>query len=387
MKRDSLLILAAATACAVSCSQESVQEISSASEAQVIGFTTNTSRAAVATITTLQDDKAGFALYGAMANGEGEWADLMDGNNNYVYTDGLWGWEGEAPQWPEVDSEEYSIKFYAIYYLSGEGVTVTDDSQEVLAVNYAAPTDGQVDILVANATADARPAGDKLPLVFDHILAKSTFKITTGEGVTIYTQAVGFNNVCSEREYDIYGAKWNSQEDSNIDDYSFLNTINPAISSDTDDFEGTNGDLMLLPQTTTSWDVSDDSASGAHIYLFYRAKTSDDDNLIGYTSAINHPDYNSDTDDYTVALFVKVGYPLGTTDFEWEMGNNYIYDINLGTVGATNGYLLDEYYYDADGNVTTFTIKGKDVGDPVSDGYINFTVSVNAWEETTTTLE
>ncbi len=388
MKKISLLIFAAAAAGAVGCSQDSA--LTATESVSSIGFITNTSRATVATITTLQDDESGFVVYGTKENAAGEWDTQMAGKNYYVYDDGVWGWSNGSPAWPETGSDEYSIDFYAIYSLDQTGLTISDDSQTVLALTYAPPTSGQSDVLVATATAEVRPSGDKLPLIFNHILSKVTFGITPGDDVTVYTQSVGFNDICSSRDYDLYYSKWKDQNSAYVDDYSFLDTVNPAVNSDKADIVGTNGDLMILPQSTVSWQAvsGDSSVSGCHIYLFYRAETADDSNLLGYAKASDHPDY---TDEYAAMsdepLFVKVGYPIGSTTFEPAVGMSYEYDINIGTDGATNGYLLDEYYYDADGFVTTFEVKGKDVSDPLSDGYINFTVSVNVWEETTTTIE
>ncbi len=404
MKRISLLVFAVSALWLSSCTQESVESTTSSARAiNQIGFLSNTTRANTLTISTLQGDEDGFAVYGVY-NNDSAWHTDMDGENNYTYASGDWAWKGNTPEWPTDDASAnsinsyYPINFYA-YYTTEElgddsGITLTDNGITDLALSYEAPTDGQTDILVATATANARPTGDRLPLVFNHILSKAKFALSIGEKMTMHTQSLGFNNICSNRTYSITGSDWEDQG-TDIDNYPYLETTNTALilTSSNSSFDSSYGDLMLLPQTTTSWDTDDDSdeVTGCHIYMLYRAEYDGDVNAIGYEDASDHPNYDSTNSEMSKydgePLFVKVGYPLGDTDFVLKTGYSYSYNINMGTTDATNGYLLDDVYYDADGNPTEFEIEGKVVGDPISNGYINFTVSVKEWVESSTTLE
>ncbi len=385
MKTKSLLLISCCFAFAASCTEVSEQSGSTTAVQNPIGFLSNTTRADVLTIDDLKGDKDGFIVYGMMADGD-TWDTEMNSSNSYTFATGEWAWSGATPEWPDESGDSYPINFYAYYYdTSAAGITITDDSEELLAVNYIAPTDGQTDILVASATADVRPTGDKLPLIFNHILSKVNFSIKVGEGTKVHTQAVGFNQICDNRDYNISDELWSDNLDTGSDDYPYLLTANTAIDSSVADIEGSYGNLMLLPQTTTSWDPEDDAAvvEGAHIYLIYRAEMGSDVNAVGYENAANHPNYNAE--EYSKyagsPLFVKVGYPLGDEDFVIEAGMSYDYEINLGVSGATNGYLIDEYYYDENGDVTEFLVEGRDLNDPISNGYINFTVSVAEWVE------
>ncbi len=366
---------------AASCSQNVEETDLGATATNQIGFMTNTTRADVVTIDDLKDD--GFVVYGMRSSDTGSWDDEMNDSNSYVFgTD--WGWSGAKPTWPEEGSSDYPIYFYAYYYdAAAGGVSIDDSSVGNLVATYAPPTNGQTDIVTATSTATVRPVGDRLPLIFKHILSKVNFTITTGTGVVTHTQAVGFNNICNERDYLVADEDWDDQEADALGNYAYLETQNTAYSSANGDFAGTYGNLMMLPQSTTSWQPAADLATvtGSHIYLIYRAEMGDDKNAIGYEDAANHPNFSStrDKDLAGTPLFVKVGYPLGDSTFDLVAGQSYNYDINLGVAGATNGYLIDENYYDEDGNRTELPVEGLDINDPITSGYINFTVSVEEW--------
>ena len=61
------------------------------------------------------------------------------------------------------------------------------------------------------------------------------------------------------------------------------------------------------------------------------------------------------------------------------MAQGYTYNLLIGTLASTDGYYTDTFYYDENGNKTTYQVKGRNIGDPVSAGTINFTVTVTPW--------
>ncbi len=63
------------------------------------------------------------------------------------------------------------------------------------------------------------------------------------------------------------------------------------------------------------------------------------------------------------------------------MGKAYTYNIALGQFNTSGGYILDNRYYDDKGNPTVLTIDGKNPGDAVLGGEINFHVTVGEWDE------
>ncbi|MFI3286525.1 MAG: fimbrillin family protein [Rikenellaceae bacterium] len=379
-------ILASCALCAVSCSQNESVDFAVPTTDNVIGFMSNTSRATTLTLDALEDDTNGFVVYGINALTNGAWYQYIDGTNNYAFANNNWGWANadKKPVWPTAGTDgEYPVNFYA-YYTQADAAdySVDNSSESKLAITYTAPSALQHDLLTAKASTKARPAGDKLPLTFKHILSKVKFQITVGDQFTVHTQSIGFNDVCNSRGYLLATEAWGDQAASS-DSYPYLLTKEPAIVSPAT-IEGDNGDLMLLPQTTRSWDPTSGVVSDSRIELIYRAVDGTTD-VVGYTLAESHPKYDPTNADHTKykgqPLFVKVGYPVGDSDNNLVLasGMSYNYNIKMGMDGATNGYVASEYLYDQDGNETTLEVDSKDVGDPITDGYINFTVDVNEW--------
>ena len=175
--------------------------------------------------------------------------------------------------------------------------------------------------------------------------------------------------------------------------------------------------LMLLPQKYTQvWtpekysgsqtatsgnqtNSSDNTPAGltitplkAYIGSVYRMTDGVENNekdLVGFTNASNHPNFKDLSAEKQAVLngkplFVKVGFPLATGDnpvFSWTMGKAYTYNIALGQLDSSGGYILDDRYYDEKGNPTDLTIDGKDPGDPVLKGEIHFHVTVGEWTD------
>ncbi len=395
MKKLSLFISAFALF-AVSCSTEDVQDVAAASTTNTIGFIANTTRGSIITLDDMTSTTDGFAVYATNGNEPTAWNSDIDGTNNYAY-DGGWSWSGTDAEWPD-DSADYPMNFYA-YYPDTDGiVSATAPDNVTLSITAANELTSQIDYLAATAEADARPTGDKLALSFEHILSKVNFAIVPGYETMVYIPRVGTVATGSNGSYEVVSGTWSSADSPATDDFDLLSYDDEVMTFTGSDASETtaqtikaNEYLMMVPQTTTSWTpTSGVDPSESYALVLYRITDTDGTDLIGYTTANDHPDYDSDNDSAYdgKALFVMVGYPLGANSYTWDMGKAYLYKINLGTDGASNGYLLDDSYYDEDGNDTDLTIDDKEPGDPVSDGNIDFTVTVGDWgDETSTDLE
>ncbi len=383
-------LFASAALFTVGCTTDESSEVSTLrSGTNSIGFISNTTRADIITLDELKDDGAGFVVYATNGNSPTVWNTEIKGKNNYIFndTDNTWEWDSTTPKWSD-DSADYDMNFYAYYAADYTDIVADDTTIGAVDVAYTADVDGQVDLLTATASVSTRPAGDKVALTFKHILSKIDFGVVVGTDVTTHIQAVGFSTICNNRSYKIATDVWDVQPTNATDDYSdysYLDTTKDAISNSADgSIAGTRGSLMMIPQTTTSWaPASSATPKDAYIYIIYRLEQGTNLNSIGYADAANHPDFDSvaNADLDGDPLFVKVGYPVADGDMEWESGNAYTYNINLGTTSATNGYLIDEYYYDEDGNPTDLEVENKEIGDPISDGYINFIVDVEDWND------
>ncbi len=404
MKKEHLLIAAAALIAVTSCTKEeaSVGTVSqSQGNTDVINFTTNTSRAETMDLSDLMSDASGFEVFATQADSE-SWLINSD-YYQYSTTTGEWSWKTEEHAWP-TDTDDYPITFYSVYASDLSDVTLsaaTDLSTTTpltASIAIAEPTN-QIDLLATATSTSTKPSDGKLSISFDHVLSKIDFGVIIGSEKKVYLAAFELNNLEDEGDYDLKAGTWDVTSTSSDASYPLTDftPVNGVTGDETTAISFTNTSdeysLMLLPQTTTTWDVSSwdgtTSIVDTHIEMNYRATYDTDttsgesyEDFIGYTYAQDHPDYDSTNSEHTKyynkALFVKVGYPLSST---WSLGKNYTYNIKIGTEDATNGYLLDDVYYDEDGDETPFDVDlDKEIGDPLSDGNIHFNVSVGDWD-------
>lgn len=388
----SMLILALV---ATSCSKDEESSVTK-SDPNQIGFYTNTTRSSVVDLPALGASATGFVVYGASGAAPTTWFTGIDGTNNYKKTGANWGWAGTAPSWPTATTG-YPMNFYAYYASSYTGLTLTAPTPAAMVGAYTIqPEATQVDFLAAKASAVSKPASGMLPLTFQHILSKINFGVIPGYGATVYVQSMNVNNVGNLRSYDFRAGDWTAAQPATfVAKYFYKTTATPAtplIGIDATEAAVQNvvpsngGNLMLMPQTATTWTpVSGTAAANAYMGIIYRLTTASDPNAVGYTVANSHPNYNPVTHAALSGkpLFVKVGYPFAPSTMTWVKGKGYTYNICLGTANASNGYIVDDVYYDELGNPTTLPIIGKTEGDPISSGTINFIVNVTPWDDST----
>ncbi|MGL6178515.1 MAG: fimbrillin family protein [Tannerellaceae bacterium] len=414
-----------------SCSTNDVLEQGSGSNnPNVINFSATTTRA---TVNNLDDVKKGFPVY-AVTTKKDQGADALAWHINgltYKFEGNTWKWFESAgsntamvngPQWPALNT--FPMNFYAYYPATAAGFNPNAVTVGTLTgaftINSTAAT--QIDFLAANSTGITRPMAT-VPLAFMHITTKINFGVKAAAGTKSYIQQLNINNVKNQGTYD-YVTKndWTIEDKATLEakyDYWGTATANTSDegAKEIKDFScATNGTevaapfynaestptaaaahLMLLPQSETPvWepvktsDVASITPDKAYIGSVYRMTDGVDGNekdLVGFAKAEDHPNYVGSVaqkNQYTGALFVKVGFPLATESdpkFSWIMGKAYTYNIALGQLDSSGGYILDNRYYDDKGNPTDLTIDGKNPGDPVLKGEIHFHVTVGDWED------
>ncbi len=134
---------------------------------------------------------------------------------------------------------------------------------------------------------------------------------------------------------------------------------------------------------------------GSYVKVLYRMLDADNsESTVGYFRADECKEYVSMKDAYKADpenatpvlpetindeshLYVLVGFPFADGQ-EFQIGKDY--DVKLG-LGINGGYLLYNYYFDANGNPTNIKINGIGTGDPVidEDSPIGIMVSVKDW--------
>ena len=406
-----VLGLAAMALIFASCAKNEVEQINEQNP-DVISFSSTTARATINNLATLQADAAGFQVLGK-TTGASSWfssGGTIDGTNNYGFAASAWGWVGTPAKWPLV-STDYPMDFYAIYPPSASVTknattpTITD------AITIAGTVAAQKDLLAAKASTASKPADGKLSLTFKHILSKINIGVIAGNGKTVIIQEAGAQNVYNKASYDYVAGTWLASPviTGNVGYEYFKGLVAAAksitgVAAETAEpiyaAAVTNAHMMLMPQTHASWNPTSGTVSNSYISMTYRLKGAAGDE-VGYTDATDYltdyPDFvdvtawssysgiSSGATPYgTKPFYIKVGFPLATAggNFTWAPGKGYTYNLCLGTLGSSNGYYVDDTYYDEDGNDTGIPIKGIVIGDPVSDGIINFKVDVTDWDNT-----
>ena len=420
-----LMTLAAAGLMLTGCTKNETEGLD-VPDPDVISFSTTTSRAVIADLSTLTAAAGGFRVYGT-TNGGSTWHTNVNGENNYVYANSNWGWAGTNAEWP-TGVTAYPMNFYAMFPADAP-TTASEGTNPSLSrtVTIADTAAEQTDLLAAKAEAPAKPASGKLTMTFDHILSKVNFGVIAGHNMAPVIQTVKINNVNNANTYNYILHGWGGTSNGSADYSYFQNTASPFTTTGDDTNEeaavpfytapkADSVHLMLMPQAQGAgapfkWDLTATTlADSAYIEVIYRITdvTTPDtpSDYIGYTAGGNYltdfPAYAEENPGwgtytglgdgngttYNDALFIRVGFPV---IINWTPGKGYTYNICLGTADSTNGYYIDDTYYDKDGADTSVPIIGPDdgkvePGDPVTSGIINFEIKVANWDDTTPTI-
>lgn len=390
-----LMGFAALTLTLASC-QNDEGIIAESENPDVIHFTSNTSRAAINSLSDMMASPTGFKVYGKTANSTTAWLAGVDGSVNYRYSALNWGWASGAPQWPTTTAS-YPIDFYAFYPEAAAGFTPMATPSSALTGAFVVQSSAatQTDFLGASAQAVTKPQSGRLNMIFNHLMSKVDYGVIAGLGQNVIIQSLTSSNLKNTATYDYMAESWGTP--SGNDTYVYSGTYIPDGTSGTTvipTYQTLVGDeitaypfylsphanhLMLMPQTTACWDKST-TVANAYIGVIYRITSPINPNVVGYTTAATHPNYV--IGGYAGPLFAKVGFPYAAGNLVWDKAKGYTYNLLLGTLNATNGYYLDTFYYDEKGNRTNYPIPaGKQVGDPVTDGTINFNVVVTPWAD------
>lgn len=409
--KTSLLCLATCGLVLASCQKTEILD-NAPSNLNKISFLTNTTRSAITDLAGLEKDGDGFVVYGTSADATTSFYTNVDGTNNYYYSSPKWTWKNTAPVWPTATAG-YPMNFYAFHpathdSYSADASSVLNGSATITKIITIQPTAAtQADLLSAiTPKVTVKPASGSLGLAFNHITSKVNFDIIAGTNITTYVQQVNANNLTNTATFNyVTGAYAAVATGSANYDYWGSTTASSAkatFTAPTADettanpmYEATaNASLMLMPQTTTAWDVEAyktakawATPTGAYIGMVYRLESATNKNAVGYAKAQDHPGYVEATHSALKdkPLFIKVGFSFAPS---WTMGKGYIYNIKLGTLDASNGNIIGENYLDGDGNDSGLPVldnnnKPVKPGDPVASGTIGFIVSVGNWDNQT----
>ncbi len=390
------------------------------------------SKVADVTTATLNTSGVELNVYTLDANSTTAWS-----YSSLFESDGENWISANQQPWSTVD---FPATFYSIYDGTGAALNV-DYSQEPsvqfsvtgstardASVNGDLNSCNQKDIVYAKNTIYQIPAGGKVPLVFNHALAKVNFFVGSGTN-SVHIKSLKLRNI-----YETGVMKFGTKDmapgievigtkDYSYGYYLWDKTTAPnalrdgyAIMGDATNYTVPTSDaaFMLIPQTLTpidlnhvyfNWAVAEHyfngtsfypwrvempefgnsllgkiihplGLNGSYVEVLYCATDNIGESAIGYKEGREHPDGDSSMD---TPLYVKAIFPL---EINLMAGKYYMLTLGMGIEGSTGGYLIDDRYYDNNGMRTDLETKEK-LGEPIipkEDAYIDIVVSAVEWE-------
>lgn len=380
---------------ATACSNDETQLIECGNE---ISFNTHVSRATETTTVNLKNFKVwanatGFSSHRFI---DGLTASKPDGKNYFTFENAVF--------WPQ---DVATLDVFAVSPASlTASVSVNANGPTISNFTPATAAKDQADLVVAYSQAK-RADGTNISLKFNHALSQIEVNATgavTGVNETkhVWIKGAWLMNVCSSgtlafdkdkatenymnwskgSEKTKYGIEFTSVQ-------ALDHTNVPLLASR---FGSSN--MLLVPQQLDTWDLNDeadktDNASkGAYILVLCRVEATH--------PGKEHPNSDGsvfvDGENHVHQLFPytrtfdkeQYGYSCVPINTKWEPGKKYVY--NLSFCGATSGAGVYPPTSDlaglpdGGGKYIKVIPEDKEVGDPVLDNPITFTVDVATWE-------
>ena len=269
-----------------------------------------------------------------------------------------------AYYWPADGSE---LTFYAYApaesAIAGESLTLDGTTQKLTGFAPALDVKSQHDVTAAVATGSKADSENGVALLFDHVLTQVEIQAySNNTGYKHKVKGVRIGKVGAKGDYDfklrdwtLNGTKANYEitYDTPIELTSEVKNIMGDYGKELDDATR-NGNAMLIPQSHTPWDVTNDAgnaAEGAYIAVLVNIETAE--------GAIVYPETEDE--------YAWVAFPL---DGEWVRGFKYVYKMDF-----TNG----SGYKDPESS------DDDDKGDSVLGGKIIFTHYIDSWSTDSST--
>lgn len=378
---------------ATACSNDETQLIECGNE---ISFNTHVSRATETTTANLKNFKvwANATGFSSQRFIDGLIASKPDGKNYFTFENAVF--------WPQ------DVATLDVFAVSPASLTASVNANGPTVSNFTPATAAkdQADLVVAYSQAN-RSDGTNISLKFNHALSQIEVNATGGvTGVSetkhVWIKGAWLMNVCSSGTlaFDKYKAtenymNWSVGSVKTKYGIEFTSvqaldhTSSPLLASG---FESSN--MLLVPQQLATWNINDeadktDNASkGAYILVLCRVEATH--------PGTEHPGADGsvivDGENHVHQLFPytgkfdkeQYGYSCVPINTKWEPGKKYVY--NLSFCGATSGAGVYPPTSDlaglpdGGGKYIKVIPEDKEVGDPVLDNPITFTVDVATWE-------
>ena len=259
-----------------------------------------------------------------------------------------------------------TMQFYA-YAPSKEELGVTPDitptSQKLDDFVPASQASAQKDFITAYATGtEAANGSTGVPLHFEHRLSQIEVRAKNSNTNYVYkVKGVRISEIKSKGTFDFKVKTWDlKQENANYwATYDTPVTLGGEMKSIMDkESSTTNSNVMILPQTLTAWDKSENNTNkGAYLAILVNIETRDGG--IVFPAAKGQYSY--------------VSVPISQT---WNAGKKYVYQLDF----SNGGGLVSPPVNPTDGT-DEGSGDGWTPGEPVLGQEIFFTVEVTNWVE------
>lgn len=375
--KKKFLFAAMAIAALASCSNDELIDVNSG---EGISFRTSLDKATrgTANVTTRENLKD-FKVT-AIGNNSNYFTDLQVSSTDLGAT---WN-TASTYYWPS-----YELKFFAYAPITGIGtVGITNSAQQITGFSPDTDVAKQKDLLIAcnTGTKDANE-GPGVLMNFKHALSQIEIKAKCSnpnikievKGVRIVNPATSgnftFPTEQTTSQFTLPQGNWTSLEGDNTSAYKIKGDNAVTLSSTASSIMFGENNFMLIPQKLTPW-AGNTNTTGAYISVLCRIYS-----VNGEETTLLYPQPTSgDTKDG------KYAYASVAIDTNWEPGKKYIYTLEFcsaATDGNGGGLIDPNPDNGSDSDVDPNPKDGSNGGDPVLNGPIKFTVTVDNWLDET----
>ncbi len=258
--------------------------------------------------------------------------------------------------WPGDDSE---LSFVAYAPADLQGITINANQKTLTDFTPASDISSQIDFISAKATGKKSVnEGPGVPLDFNHNLAQIEVRgLTNNQNYSFKVTGVRIGEPIATGSFDFDNDTWTLA--SNKTDYESTYGTPVVLTADAQSLMGSNGNAMILPQQLEAWDPEGDATNtkaGAYLSVRLQINILDNDGNEG----LQIFPFPSNGDCTWAAI------PINT---DLQPGKKYIY-----TLDFSHGAGYDDP-------------KDPDPGTPVLGGPIKFTVDVEDWVDSPSSLD
>lgn len=314
------------------------------------------------------------------------------GNSSSYFTNLLVSSTNQGVNWNTAQTyywPSYELKFFAYAPINDIGtVSIDQNAQTINGFTPASDVAQQKDLLVScnTGTKDANE-GTGVEMNFKHALSQIEIKAKCSnpnikievKGIRIVNPASSgnftFPNTATQLGYTLPQGNWTDLKGTNNSAYKIkTSSDNVELTNEAKSLMFGENNFMLIPQHLTAW-TGKGSTDGAYISVLCRIYSKNGDQ---YTLLYPQPTTGDNKDN-------KFGYASVAINTDWQPGKKYIYTLEFcsADTNGNGGGLIDPKPDTEDKDVDPNPKDGSEGGDPVLNGPIKFTVTVDNWVDET----